>query len=150
MSHRTRFRVHAVLHRDDNESWVELEAASGARIRATVDTCDLELAEGGLIDGEILPIDVTTYQPDAFDEFDAFFRANANCEYRCERVGEWGCIFAGKIVALTGTTATVDCGGIYVPLHKLTHDERVVGEWVRFTAARVDLMDSRPISSSRE
>jgi hypothetical protein len=150
MSYRTRFRVHAVLEHDEYESQVELEAASGARIRATVDTCDFDIAEGDIIDGKLEPVDITTNQPDAFDAFDAFFRANPHCEYRCERVGEWGCIFGGMVVALTGTTATLDCGGIYVPLHNLTHDERVVGEWVQFTAARVDLMGSRPIPSSRD
>jgi hypothetical protein len=160
MSYRTRFRVRAVPWHDyenSGQSCAELEAESGARVRVFVDGFDV--AEGDLIDAELFPFEITTHPVDAFDGFDALFRANARHEYRCEPIGEWDCIFAGKIVALTPPpsgsqdatpTAIVDCGGIYVRLDGLTHDERVVGEWVQFTGSRVELMDPRPVPPSQD
>jgi hypothetical protein len=93
---------------------------------------------------------------DDFD-FDALFRANDEHEYRCEPVGQWDCILAGRIIGQasppswdcdTSPIAIVDCGGIYFPLRGLTHDVRVVGEWVQFKAIRIEVQDVRPLSVS--
>jgi len=99
----------------------------------------LELNEGDVVEAGV-DCEVET-------DFETIFSSNVNHEYRCEPVDNWGCIFSGKIVALRGGTPIVDCGGIYVPMDNLTHDQRVIGDWVQFKAYLVTLSDPRPVST---
>jgi hypothetical protein len=97
----------------------------------------LELNEGDVVEAGV-DCEVET-------DFETIFSSNVNHEYRCEPVDNWGCIFSGKIVALRGGTPIVDCGGICVPMDNLTHDQRVIGDWVQFKAYLVTLSDPRPL-----
>jgi hypothetical protein len=144
MSYRTRFRVRSVPKHDPHsgESCLELEATTGARIRVFFHDPrypPLELNEGDVVEAGV-DCEVET-------DFETIFSSNVNHEYRCEPVDNWGCIFSGKIVALRGGTPIVDCGGIYVPMDNLTHDQRLIGDWVQFKAYLVTLSDPRPVST---
>jgi len=55
---------------------------------------------------------------------------------------EWSCRAWGRIVALTGADALVDCGGVLLPRTGLTHDQAVVGEWVGFSVDRLNVFRS--------
>lgn len=89
MRHATRCRVGRTLWREPSsgESCIELEAASGVRIRVFGSGYDLR--EGDVIDAELGCLEVET-------DFDTMLRSNTDHERRCEPLGDWDCAFAGK------------------------------------------------------
>jgi hypothetical protein len=119
----------------DSGDTVEFETKSGQRFTCFAFGVEFQPGEE-VSDAQFSLLDSET-------GFEEVFAGNPDRKMCIENTGEWSCRAWGRIVALIGADALVDCGGVLLPLTNLTHDQTVVGEWVGFSVDRLDVFRGR-------
>ncbi len=114
-----------------HQSSIELETANGQRFTCFNDGYDCKI-------GKFITVHYFGYFDETRD-FDTYFKSNPKQEKSIVQTAEWDYDFKGQIIELEKDTTWVDCGGVIIPIEYLTHDKRVIGDWVGFSVSRLEI-----------
>lgn len=122
-------RVTAVQWRDDpsGQKSVTFETSKGSTFTCLVDGGDVHVDE------------IATVV--AFDYLEAegnAFTLNPSHEHSIAQLSEWDVEIKGQVLMVEYDTGLVDCGGVVIPLYRLTSDTAVIGSWVGSVLRRLE------------
>ena len=128
MTHQ-QLRVSAIPWQDapSGQKTVEFSTAEGVKFTCLVDGGDVTVGKM-----------VNVVEFDYLEAEGEFFALNPTHDRTVTQLGEWDVEIRGRIVALANDTVLVDCGGVVMPLHRLTGDASAVGSWVGAVLRRLE------------